>query len=441
MNSTSTERVPIRFSKKKKLLFAFILLILSVVFIETGFHVVYFALHRELFPIGVYDDNIQELASDPVSEEPGDELEGGEFKWDGTTTTEVLHPYLGYVLDPQRNENTSYLGFPQKDDDPFAEDDGTSITVAIFGGSFAEGASAFGEAVMRSTLLEKGIRARILTVAMGGYKQPQQLIALAYLLSHGARIDVVVNIDGFNEVALPQSENIPKGVNPFYPRAWYWRTIRVNDQVTLRRMGRVAALQDDRRRWATLFRDLPKYSVIRNIVWEAYDSVLEKRIAEVSERIRSSEPLADGRFLTTGPKLTGAEQTPLYQRIADHWEACSVMMKAICDANGITYIHMLQPNQYFESERTLTDEERRIAFGEDHVYRPGVVQGYPILRARIDDLKDRGVDFHDLTSIYDDIPESIYIDECCHPNQLGYDIVAEYVARAISDALIARPAH
>ena len=131
---------------------------------------------------------------------------------------------------------------------------------------------------MRATLRDHGINMRILTVAMPGYKQPQQLLALAYLLSHGAQIDVVVNIDGFNEVALPQAENLPKGVNPFYPRAWYYRTLKIHDQVILRHMGRLFALEDNRRRWAMIFLDMPKFSIIRNLVWRAYDRLLERRI-------------------------------------------------------------------------------------------------------------------------------------------------------------------
>ena len=35
-----------------------------------------------------------------------------------------------------------------------------------------------------------------------GYKQPQQLLILSYFLSIGQAFDVVVNIDGFNEVAI-----------------------------------------------------------------------------------------------------------------------------------------------------------------------------------------------------------------------------------------------
>ena len=72
-------------------------------------------------------------------------------------------------------------------------------------------------------------------------------------------------------------------------------------------------------------------------------------------------------------------------------------------------------------------------FREDHPYRPGVVKGYPRLLAAKSDLVDGGVDFHDLTMIYRDIQQLIYQDDCCHPNRLGYEIIAEYVAHTIAE--------
>ena len=92
--------------------------------------------------------------------------------------------------------------------------------------------------------------------------------------------------------------------------------------------------------------------------------------------------------MTTGPDLVEVEETELYEIMADHWRLCSLLMKALCDSQGIVYIHILQPNQYFEADRTLTERERRIAFREDHIYRPGVVKGYPRLLAAKDDLID-----------------------------------------------------
>ena len=63
-------------------------------------------------------------------------------------------------------------------------------------------------------------RVRVHSLALGGFKQPQMLAALAYLMALGQRFDVVVELDGFNDVALSFSENKYKGTFPAYPRDW-----------------------------------------------------------------------------------------------------------------------------------------------------------------------------------------------------------------------------
>jgi hypothetical protein len=421
-----------QYSRRKQLLYSLILLVLAIVTVEAGLHLVYALSEHQVFPFTWHDDTIRLMANPQEAPQGDDQLGPGETRWENII--EVIHPYLGFVRDPDWSPDTSYLGFPQKSDDPLLQSS-NSITIAVFGGSVAEEVSTVGESAMESTLRKHGINARILTIAMGGYKQPQQVLALAYLLTHSAAFDVVLNIDGFNEVALPQADNLPKKVDPFYPRAWYQRTVGLQDQVTLRLTGRLAALQDDRRWWATIFRDIPKFSIIRNLLWRAYDRVLERRIMGLNEQIRRSEPLRSNRFLTAGPDLQIDNETELYQQIAHHWKASSLLMKALCDANGITYMHILQPNQYFKTDRTLTQEERHTAFKEDHIYRVGVEKGYPQLVAAGSDLVERGVNFHDLTKIYDDVPQTIYRDTCCHPNKQGYEIVAEYAANRIAEAI------
>jgi hypothetical protein len=423
-----------RYSRKKTFIYSVVTLALLVLLAEACLHLVYIIRTHRPFPFRDYDESMHQVASFGEIPQAADSLAGGEMKW-GETTIEVIHPYLGFVRDPERTPNTSAIGFPERDDDPFLRTGGDSLTVAVLGGSFAEGASVTGESLMQATLHDHGIDARILTLAMGGYKQPQQLVTLAYLLSHGARLDAVVNIDGFNEVALPQAENIPVGVNPFYPRAWRNRTLRLHDQVTLRRIGRILALQEDRGRWARLCHRAPAFSIVRNLVWSGYDALLQKRVAALNEQLRGSATAAAERFLTTGPEWKGAGGEELYSQIADHWRTCSILMKALCESKGIAYIHVLQPNQYYAPGRELTAEEQRVAFREDHAYRRGVVYGYPRLLERKDDLIKAGVDFHDLTMIYHGIPEPIYVDDCCHPNRMGYEIVVKYIAERIAEAL------
>src|SRR5690606_34769316 len=98
------------------------------------------------------------------------------------------------------------------------------VIVGIVGGSVALGFSLEGDAALARILTQHprltGRRVTFVRLCLGGYKQPQQLLTISYLLSLGAEFDFVVNIDGFNEVVLPAIENVPVGVYPFFPRAW-----------------------------------------------------------------------------------------------------------------------------------------------------------------------------------------------------------------------------
>ena len=43
------------------------------------------------------------------------------------------------------------------------------------------------------------------------------------------------------------------------------------------------------------------------------------------------------------------------------------------------------------------------------------------------------MNFADLTQIFADRRESLYIDTCCHFNRLGNEVMGQYIARVIAD--------
>ena len=49
------------------------------------------------------------------------------------------------------------------------------------------------------------------------------------------------------------------------------------------------------------------------------------------------------------------------------------------------------------------------------------------------ELQKTGVDFLDLTDIYRDSPQTLYQDDCCHPNREGYEMVARRIAERLAD--------
>lgn len=424
-----------KYSLKKRVIFSIILVVFSLAFLEIAIHLFYLALKQEIFPLSAYNKAISKIAKQHSNFQKSKKTVAGELNVISEHHVETIHPYLGFVRDPDKTPDTSFLGFPGAPGNPFKRYNNRLTRLAIFGGSFAEGVSNTERSNMIKKLKKKGINTEIFTFALGGYKQPQQLMSLVYLLSHGAKFDIVLNIDGFNEVALPQAENLPKGVNPFYPRDWYFRTIQINDQNSLRIMGRVLIWSDERRQWAKWFENLSSLSILSNIIWKTRDRILERKIWNAINQMRLSEPELKNRFIVTGPEFEFHTTEDLYVKIAEHWKACSLLMNAVCVSHGISYIHMLQPNQYFESGKVLTLEERTSAYRADHPYRPGVVKGYPKLLEQSGNLLERGIDFHDLTMIYNETNQTIYKDDCCHPNKLGYEIVSDYIIEAVVSSI------
>ena len=419
---------------------------------------------------------------------------------------EVIHPYVGYVLDPHQNISEkgqiSNFGFVSKGSaNPIRKKSPHAIIIGVFGGSFAL------HVYQNSSLLHErfnitGKEIVILNFARGGGKQPEQLSILAYMLSLGAEFDMIINIDGFNEVALPPAENIPKGVYPFYPRQWYYRARNIIDPLEIRQLGYLEFLKNRKEQWAILFRTNKLYrSAILSLIWEYRDKRLGKIIYNVQldiehqqkevfegfvvnsnalnclrsknisnsiiaslqslpghivlkkdsfseiieqaigkeaydkyqEEILWCTTMPSAGYVVTGPEYPYESEEQLYHDLAMHWKQSSFQMNALCQANGIQYYHFLQPNQYVAGSKRMTTEEKQLAINEKHPYKVGVENGYPLLRRFGRKLISLGINFTDMTMIFQNNSEILYHDSCCHLNKQGYDLIMEAIWKTIKE--------
>ena len=356
----------------------------------------------------------------------------------------TLHPFLGFVHSPTEEDERHFdrqsgnYGFPKNQRNLFAPT-GDEIVVGIFGGSFAYNLG-LGSPVIEKRLekLDRfaGRNVRVLNLAAGGYKQPQQLMALNYLLALGAHFDVVLNLDGFNEIALAPVTNIALGYFPFYPRGWPLLVGRL-DQPTRRAIGELAFHRERRRYWADLFRGRwLRYSMTAGLVWRIRDAVLAHRVSVSEMALLSRENDSHAELQARGPTRTYATESEMYDDLVAFWRRSSRQMDGLCRSQGIEYHHFLQPNQYLPDSKPLSAEELETAWKADHPYRDAVAKGYPRLIATGRDLRRDGMAFHDLTQIYADHEETLYRDSCCHVNRNGYVLVLA----AILDALESEPA-
>jgi hypothetical protein len=199
---------------------------------------------------------------------------------------ESLHPFLGYVVDPDvellaedpfPGLTVTPHGFLALDGDSAPRRPGPPpLRVAVFGGSVAYVFTLHGRDGLARGLAAGGVvppgGIEIVGRALGGWKQPQQLMALAWFLAHGERYDAVVVLDGFNELALSKLENADARLNPFYPRAWRLRVRGLPDADLEERIGELSWLRRRRAARAEGFAASPgRRSATAGVVWRALD--------------------------------------------------------------------------------------------------------------------------------------------------------------------------
>ena len=131
----------LKIPRVKPFVFGCVLLILSFLLVEGALHLFYRAIQRKSFPLEGYRSAIARIAAGEDVKGSID-LPGGEIQFGGAY--EVIHPYFGFVRDPSKMPDTSPLGFPGKGDDPFLDPPDDVVTVAVLGGSFAQGVSTSG---------------------------------------------------------------------------------------------------------------------------------------------------------------------------------------------------------------------------------------------------------------------------------------------------------
>ena len=80
----------------------------------------------------------------------------------------------------------------------------------------------------------------------------------------------------------------------------------------------------------------------------------------------------------------------------------------------------------------FTEEELEVAINPvQSPYKMAVELGYRELIGAGAELPGLGVAFQDLTPLFREEARSVYNDQCCHFNDLGYRLIAEAIGRAV----------
>jgi len=356
-------------------------------------------------------------------------------------STHMLHPFLGFVRSPEPSLINAY-GFygpsPIEDGRALARSE-RRLLVAVVGGSFAAQMTIASAPRLAAALASaprfKGREVLVFNLAMGGMKQPQQLATFAYFASLGADFDLVVNVDGNNELTLAQ-KNFELGVFPFYSGLWHFHLAQLPDPEVSRLLGKKELISGLRRKLASHSSKLA-WSPLASLLWTLSDHWLATRSDNQSVAIDQRIAL---RATATGEKLPAFVAGPPYrgrtkeQALAAFvaiWARSSQLLKSFVESRGSEYYHFLQPNQYVADSKPMSPAESKRALIHNK-NRQVVVKGYPLLRAEGAHLAATGLPFTDLTQIFKLHPEPLYVDSCCHLNARGYDLTVDAIAEVIA---------
>ena len=399
--------------KSKKIIFTAVMVFIVILAIEGLAHLTYFVMYRRSYDVtDLY--NFMKNSNYKLSDEFA-------LWWD----KEIIHPYLGFVFDfnDDHNNNETY-GFITTVSPVIKREPG-KLNVMLLGGSVAQ---SLGKVMREAFHRVCRVPPNVVTLGFPGYKQPQQLLALTYFLSLGGEYDLIINLDGYNDIVLPFSDNYLFGVNPFFPRNWNLRVSRQPSKKILAVIGKVRYLRDLKDDYlealtSSFFRGSAVFGLIKiqqfsRLNWDI-DRTNRKLIKLQQEEVK--------RFEETGPFFPYNDIRQLYDDAAAVWVRGSVLLDQLARENGMEYYHFLQPNQYVKGSKVLTPEERRVAYSEKGETAQAAMIGYPVLIKQGRKLLERNIKFFDATMAFAKEKETVYIDTCCHYNDRGKEVLAAYM--------------
>lgn len=353
---------------------------------------------------------------------------------------ETIHPYLGWVHNPQnpgqenvgsRRTPVNYLGFRDDGKSVYKRADEVFI-VGIAGGSVAFQFSWVAEELLKQRLAQhprvRGRRIELVRFALSGYKQPQQLMAYAYLTALGAEFDLIINIDGFNETVLGIRENAEQDTALVYPRSWQARSIVIIDPRKSADSARLLHLRGKRQEMARSILASPfRRSPLMNLVWHLRDQYARDELTDLAIEVSRSQRTS---FIHHGPPNSDTENA-IKEEAIEIWQRCSRALNQLCTANGTLYLHVLQPNQYVPGSKPLTEYEK------DKCITPGgpveitVKTLFPQLIEKGLKMRASGLAFSDQTQVFSTVTESLYVDPWCHFNEEGNLLLCEAIVPEI----------
>lgn len=420
---------PVELSQRKKILFSLIVLFIVCLFMEILAQVAF----RSIYSFSYKPTKLVRLTSSSWMVNQDDVGMPAHF------SQLVIHPYMGFAVN-HTDRTDGQFGFMREIPSSVVDTNDQQLRVLVVGGSVAlqlsdsaTGKSALEKALdKRAEKLGLSKKRLFFSAAMPGFKQPQQLLSYTYLASLGVKFDVVINVDGFNEMTLAMLEGQQKGLHPTYPRGW---DSLVGNQMTagkLRSIGKLLRVRDQQASTLERAQLFPRSALFglyfaNQVVDNERNSV--QLVAEI-EHNRNENSLS---FEAGGPAFDLGDKRAAYQYLANLWLHSSQQLALSVEANRGQYIQVFQPNQYLEKSKPLSELEKQKFYVPNDGFGKIFNEALPSFNTAIMKM-EKSPWFVDSSMIFAEESATVYSDVCCHFNQLGLELLADYIVAQVAES-------
>ena len=191
----------------------------------------------------------------------------------------ILHPFYGHSVAVPGH----YLNVipPQ----PKGED---VALIGLFGGSVAEAAAPYLQSALSRYFAANNLERRPVVLGMGlaATRQPQQAMMAANTLLLGGHFDLIVNLDGFNEMTHSDYIYHKKGSHPYFPQQWD----KALSLTTLEHhiVGRIGVLRQQQAAWLRAAGSPLRYTALYGIVHRYRWERTERQISQLNHQLAAT---------------------------------------------------------------------------------------------------------------------------------------------------------
>ncbi len=350
-----------------------------------------------------------------------------------------IHPYFGFIY-PQDSYYTDAIsgtlikrkvnnyGFLSELNYPYFKKK-DELTIAILGGSVAEGFAAYFEKSPFLVEIEEivGKKIKILNLSLGSGQQPQQFFISSYFIES---IDLFINLDGFNEVTGVKYNKAPIE----YP-SMDFSSIFLNKEMNLSIL-KTMYIADYLYRINLFLSD--SFLANSNTLFFTLRNIMKLFI---QHKLELHEKLDDLNF-DVKVKFYDKDNFSADKILSLHaknWSKYTLLQHQLFSAQNKKALFFLQPSLWIADSKEFTSTEKKYKKVLYSNITSPISKSYEALRlemARMEQSHDLTV--HDLTYLFKDTQETIYVDNCCHLNNEGNRIMADKVTSEIIKTLKSR---